>query len=256
MNILINNMKNFIKLFFRIIGFQVTKYNNQKESRKLEIPDKNSMAAGIQRLKLKGFKPSGIIDLGAAEGLWSKQALKHFPESKYLLFEPLEERKDRLLKLSLENSNILPVHAAAGARIGTISFWVSDDLDGSGVYNTEKTGGNRTVNMLTVDEAVEVNSLKPPYLIKFDTHGFELSILEGAAKTLMQTEAIIMECYGFQIADKCLRFPDMCLHLEKLGFRLTDILNVVRRPADQMFWQCDAVFIKSDSAFFKKESYI
>jgi hypothetical protein len=97
--------------------------------------------------------------------------------------------------------------------------------------------------------------LKGPFLLKFDTHGFELPILQGAAETLKQTNAIIMECYGFRIAENSLLFPEMCVHMEKLGFRLGDIINIVRRPGDDMFWQCDAFFLRAEHPLFNKNTY-
>ncbi len=97
--------------------------------------------------------------------------------------------------------------------------------------------------------------MKPPFLIKFDTHGFEVPILEGAKNVLQQTEAIVMECYGFHISENSLLLHEMCAYLEKLDFRLSDIVDVMRRPGDEFFWQCDLFFVRSSHSSFQKNTY-
>lgn len=250
-------MKRVVRYFFRVLGLEVKKITpvQTNQNPKLVQVSKDNMSAALNRLKKNGVQPSIIIDLGAAAGTWTLECMKHYPSSEYLLFEPLEERKNELNSLASTNKNIHPVFAAVGNKMGSVSFVVSDDLDGSGVYDAESDGGNRKVDLVTIDHVVNEKHLKGPFLIKFDTHGFEVPILTGAGDTLKKTDAIIMECYGFQIADNCLRFPEMCLHLEKLGFRLSDIVNVKRRPGDDFFWQCDAVFIRKEDPRLSKTSY-
>ncbi|CAN5885912.1 N/A [soil metagenome] len=218
--------------------------------------NEDAMEAGMLRAKNKsGIHAAAVIDLGAAEGTWTIKAEKVWPSADYILFEPLEERQKDLKVLAQRNPKIKPIFAAAGNKTGTVKFLVSDDLDGSGIYDAEKDGGNREVSLTTIDAEVKRLGVTGPFVIKFDTHGFEVPILEGAAETLKNTNLVIMECYGFRIAENCLLFPEMCAYMEKLGFRLADIINVVRRPGDELFWQCDAFFMPSANASFSKTSY-
>jgi hypothetical protein len=64
-----------------------------------------------------------------------------------------------------------------------------------------------------------------------------------------------MECYGFQVAPISRLFADMCRDLAGLGFRLADIVNVLRRPGDDLFWQFDAFFVHEDSSHFPRTTY-
>ncbi len=214
------------------------------------------METGMLRAKNKsGISPAAIIDLGAAEGTWTIKAEKIWPDANFILFEPLEERQGNLNALSERNPKIKPVFAAAGSKKGTVKFVVSDDLDGSGIYDAEKDGGNREVNLTTIDDEMIDMGINGPFIIKFDTHGFEVPILEGAMETLKKTELVIMECYGFRISENCLLFPEMCQHMERLGFRLADVINVVRRPGDELFWQCDAFFMPVTNTAFSNNRY-
>lgn len=79
---------------------------------------------------------------------------------------------------------------------------VSDDLDGSTVGGSG--GQQRIVPQKTIDNSVLEHSLKGPFLLKFDTHGFEIPILEGAAQTLLATNIIIMETYNFKLTEDSL----------------------------------------------------
>lgn len=250
-------MKRIVRSFFRLFGLEIKKVAPlaPPQAVKPSQVSKDSMSGALQRLKKNGVQPACVIDLGAAAGTWTMESMKHFPSSTYLLFEPLEERKNELKALAAINKNVEPVFAAVGDRMGSVSFVVSDDLDGSGVYDAESGGGNRKVDLVTIDHVVHDKKIAGPFLIKFDTHGFEVPILAGATDTLSRTDAIIMECYGFRIADNCLRFPEMCAHLETLGFRLSDIVNVKRRPGDEFFWQCDAVFIRKEDPRLARVSY-
>ncbi|MEQ9530415.1 MAG: FkbM family methyltransferase, partial [Haliea sp.] len=133
------------------------------------------------------------------------------------------------------------------------SINVSEDLDGSTV-DCHSTSG-RQVPSKTIDQLVSERSLAGPFILKFDTHGFEEKILEGAVETLRLTDAIIMECYNFNITSSSLRFPQMCVALEDLGFRPMDLADPMLRPFDGVLWQFDLLFMRSESPIFKNNHY-
>jgi FkbM family methyltransferase len=249
-------MKKLLKKIVRSFGLEVHRIPKTPSVPKpAKTPAADSMTSAMQRMKELGVNPACIIDLGAAAGTWTMKAEKIWPSAEYVLFEPLEERKAELNALAEKNKKIKPVFAAAGNKSGSVKFMVSDDLDGSGVYDAEKNGGNREVRLTTIDEEIKNLKQNGDYLVKFDTHGFEVPILEGAKETLGKTRLVIMECYGFRIADNCLLFPEMCAYMEKLGFRLADIINVLHRPGDNLFWQCDAFFLPATHPSFNKNTY-
>ncbi|HEU4717849.1 MAG TPA: FkbM family methyltransferase [Bacteroidia bacterium] len=251
-------MKNVLKALFRMLGLEVRRSGTPAVQPQVARTkrDEDSMEAGMSRAKkMHGVEPSAIIDLGAAAGSWTEKACTFWPDAYFLLMEPLEERKEELSALAAAHPKFRTVFAAAGDRVGKVKFVVAGDLDGSGVYDAESTGGDREVELTTIDHEVERLGLAGPFVIKFDTHGFEIPILEGARETLKKTDLIIMECYGFRIAANCLLFPEMCIHMEKLGFRLSDVIHPVRRPGDGMFWQCDAFFLRKDHPAFAKNTF-
>jgi hypothetical protein len=111
------------------------------------------------------------------------------------------------------------------------------------------------VTLTTIDHEVSERSLTGPFLLKLDTHGFELPILEGATQTLARTEVVIAEVYNFKIGENCSRFARFTEHMETLGFRVFDVLEPVRRPGDDALWQMDFVFRRADYRAFSQNSY-
>jgi Methyltransferase FkbM domain len=109
--------------------------------------------------------------------------------------------------------------------------------------------------VVTLDATLKARNLPGPYLLKFDTHGYEVPILSGAAATLAQTEVIIMECYNFRIAPECLTFHEMCGHLAQRSFRCIDLVEPMHRPHDDAFWQMDLVFARDNRPEFSHQGY-
>lgn len=209
-----------------------------------------NMNAGLARAKAHGFPVRTIIDVGASDGSWSKMAMRHFPDADVLAFEPLTERQEQLEAFKAANPRFRYVLAVAGDHEGTAPLRVADNLDGSGVAQA-KIDGLRPVPMITVDAQVRDLDLRPPYLLKLDTHGFEVPILEGAARTLQESSLVVMEVYNFKLNNRCLRFHEMCGHIESLGFRPYDLADPMLRERDDALWQMDLFFARAEMPMFR-----
>jgi FkbM family methyltransferase len=204
----------------------------------------------LNNAKERGVAPVSIIDVGAAEGHWTLAAMNVWEKSDYLLFEPLKERKAILEALEKKHRNVHFVHAGAGSKKEKVSFYVSQDLDGSGVADKNSLLNNREIEVRSIDEEVSRLKLKGPYVIKLDTHGYEMPILQGAKKTLENTSLIIIECYGFYVASGSLLYWEICKYMDEIGFRTIDIIDPMWRKKDKALWQLDIFFIpKTDSCF-------
>jgi FkbM family methyltransferase len=214
------------------------------------------MEGVLDRARKRAGNIGTVIDIGAAAGRWTRKALSRFPDARFLLVEALEERRAQLDALRREHPAIEFVIAAAGNRTGTENLSVSSDLDGSGIYGGgDSDRATRKVALTTIDEEVRKRNLPGPFFLKFDTHGFEVPILEGASETLKQTTVLLLEMYNFQISQSCLRFPQMCAHLEGLGFRCADMADPMLRPHDDSLWQLDLLFRPSSSTCFAYKKY-
>jgi FkbM family methyltransferase len=218
-------------------------------------PQPITMQGALARVRQRGIEVGTVIDLGAAAGRWARKAMACFPDARFLLIEPLEERRSSLETLRGKNPRLDFVIAAAGDREGTATLNVSPDLDGSGIYGGPGGARNREVPLTTVDAEVRKRGLPGPYFLKFDTHGFELPILAGAVETLKQTSVLVIEVYNFQISPTALRFHEMCAHLETLGLRCADIADPMLRPGDALLWQLDLIFLPATSPHFGRQKF-
>jgi FkbM family methyltransferase len=238
-------IKSILKRALNKAGYTVLKNN-------WTVFEPGSMPAGMQRAKDLGISPSVIIDIGAAQGSWTQKTFKIWPEAVYHLIEPLKEQIDKLEQLKKLYPKVNYHLAVAGETSGKTYLNISPDLDGSGVYGTLSENA-REVPVIMIDDIVR--GIPGEILIKFDTHGYEVPILQGAKEALERTSLLIIEVYGFKISPTCLLFHELSVYLDTLGFRLADIVDVVRRPGDQVFWQADAFYLRKDNPVFEKNSY-
>jgi FkbM family methyltransferase len=219
------------------------------------MEDRWRMSAALRRASKLGVRPASIIDLGAAVGEWSQLAYSIFPCADYVLVEPLHERATALAAFCDRYPRMRHVAAAAGASQGQVIFDVSNDLDGSGIYGGVSSNATRIVPLAAVDAIVESEGLLPPFLLKLDTHGYELPILAGASKTLAHTELIVVEVYNFSISPTAVPFWEICATLAARGFRPADICDLMARPRDDLFWQADILFLPTDHPSFRDSHY-
>lgn len=195
-----------------------------------------------------------IFDLGAAQGNWARMALDRFPRARVVGVDPLEERASDLERLKQENPRFDYVSAVAGKEDGgTVELAVTRDLDGSSVHGAE--GVKRRVPVHSLDALARMKELSGPYFLKFDTHGFEKPILEGAQSVLADTRFIVMEAYNFCHTPETLLFHEMIDYLGQRGFRVSHIVDVLNRPDDGALWQIDLMFARADDPIFDSDAF-
>ena len=210
------------------------------------------MAAALERLVIVGVTPEVIVNIGAAKGRWTEMDMKYWPTAEYILVEPIKEQIVQIDPELQSNPKVKVIEAIAGRGKGVVELTVTHDLDGSGVYGG--IGDNtRPVPVITLNDLIEDRNRA--VLFKLDTHGFEIPIFEGAVETLEKTEVIIVEIYGFYVSPHGQLFHELSAFLLEKGFRLFDVVEIMRRPKDNAFWQADAVYLRNEHPVFLDNSY-
>jgi len=213
-----------------------------------------TMDGAMRAMHSRGHGFRTVVDIGASDGSWSGALMRHFPACQYLLIEAQPVHEPALRSFCARHPHAQFVLAAAGDRVGHIHFDASDPFGGLASYEPS-AANDIQVPVITVDGELEARRLQGPYLLKLDTHGFEVPIFKGAAKTLADTDAIVVECYNFRIAPECLTFDEMCRYLGECGFRCVDLVDPLYRPHDDAFWQMDLVFIRNSRPEFSYQGY-
>lgn len=242
-------LRHRLNAVLRPLGFELVRAGTSTPP-----PSRWTMEAGLARMAKLGIKPATLIDVGAAKAEWAAIAAPIFPGAALLLVEPLAERKPELLRFAggVPNVHVETVVAAAGP--GTVTLTVAADLDGSGVYGDASTNA-RQVPSESLDDLVEKHQLAGPFVLKLDTHGYELPIFEGARRTLAQTELIVVEVYGFRVSPSSVRYWELCAWLEARGFTPVDMAELMARPRDGLFWQADLFFVRTKHPALREHSY-
>src|SRR5262249_53469899 len=136
-----------------------------------------SMDDALHRLAQRRIPVATVIDIGASDGRWSAQTMRYFPQAKYLLLEAQPTHAHALRAFQQQHANVQVVLKAAGAAQGEIYFDAGDPLGGQASYTPLPTN-NIVVPVTTVDHEVAAHQLPGPFLLKTDTHGFEVPILK------------------------------------------------------------------------------
>lgn len=251
MKSLLRPVNRFAQKILGVFGLALIR-TNPIENR--NIINRSTMRGAIRALAQRGYQINTIIDIGASDSRWTLDAMEFFPQSQYLLIEAQSFHEENLKAFTQIHPNTQYVLAAAGDKVGKIYFDAGDPFGGQASH-TPFAVNNVELPVTTLDHEVASRKLVGPFLIKFDTHGFELPILKGATAVLEKTEVIIMECYAQHLMPESLTFPQICSYLDNLGFRCIDVVDPVWRTYDDSFWQMDLIFIRKERPEFAYTAY-
>ena len=138
------------------------------------------------RSKLKsGFC---VYDIGANMGLYSIEFSKIVgSDGKVFSFEPSSINFKKLSDNVNNISNIKSINYAVGREISKLFISQGlDDIGATSKLNESNNGVGNWVDVTTIDDLIK--SLPIPNAIKIDVEGFEINVLEGARKTLLNPE--------------------------------------------------------------------
>jgi FkbM family methyltransferase len=217
--------------------------------------DPVSLTGALGRVRRWKLEPRTVIDIGASDGRWTRVCQRYFPEAQYFLIDAQSAHMPALQRLRHDQPQVQYLIAAAGDSEGMIHFDASELLGGIASHVPVDGPGWIEVSMTTVDQQVREHGLQPPFLLKLDTHGFEVPIFQGARETLKDTTLIVVETYNFVFTGSNLRFHEMCTYLEAQGFRCADMCDPLHRTFDEALWQFDLFFVRADHPIFQHNLY-
>ena len=204
----------------------------------------NTFPEMLRRLAAR-VTPATVIDVGASDARWSRMAMEFWPDARYLLIEA-DERHYPALDRFRKKHDVSVIKAMAGPVDGVCHFSADPSDPWGGQGHIASAPGSRECVAVSIDAALHVEE-KRDVLIKLDTHGFEIPILQGAARTLQTACAVIIEAYTCTLQPGAVRFWELCQYMAFAGFTCTDMADPMRRPLDGRLWQFDLAFERSDA---------
>lgn len=244
-----------MKRIIKKILYAVLKKRGYEIVHSPDIKDQFSMEGALYRCSQRGLHINTVIDVGASNGCWSILCKKWLPDAKYLLIEAQEPHKPGLDAFCSEFPDSEYILAAAGRKTGKIYF-DNSELFGGVASDTPFEKNCIEVPVTSIDIEVKKRHLKPPFLIKLDTHGYEIPILEGASETIKQSNLLVIETYNYRLTNDSLKYYEMAEYLHKIGFSTIEMVDLMLRLKDKSFWQMDTFFIPSGSSEFDYNAYV
>lgn len=200
------------------------------------------------RLAQRGFRPNGIIDIGAYHGDWTRLISRVFPHVSVLMVEGQTEKRSFLEAVRAD----LPLASYTTCLLGSsegseVTFNVMET--GSSIYgersNVPRMQQTRTTR--TLDNVLNEHAgLNGPLFIKLDVQGAEIDVLRGAERTLQRAGVVQLELALMPYNDGSPTANDVFNFMEERGFVLFDVCGFVR-PSPTYLTQIDALFVPRHS---------
>lgn len=200
----------------------------------------------LQRARRWGVDVATILDVGASDGRWTRMARRVFPRAAAVLFEANPVHEAALARYCRRRPDSAYRLRVVGDRPGTAFFDASHAYIGVASLARHRED-DVMLPMTSLDAARSAEDWRPPYLLKLDTHGFELPILAGAMATLPHCSLVVIEAYNFRVGADSPRFHELVATMGELGFRPLDLAEPVHRPRDGALWQMDLLFVPAGS---------
>lgn len=212
----------------------------------------------LHHLRALGFRPSTVFDVGVADGTLELYAL--FPEARHILVEAMEEFRPAL-EFLCRHYNATYVIGAAGRENGEVQVAYTSDLHASSTLTPDGQSGSfpsavRAIPSFTLDHLAEQNRAAGPFLIKVDTQGAELRVLEGAGRVLEDTAVVVLETSLFRTHAQRPILDEVITFMKERGFLPYDFFGAHGRPLDGALTQIDVAFVKTDGPFRASQQYI
>lgn len=203
----------------------------------------------LDKLRLLGYVPDTVLDIGACYGTWTMECKKIFPNATYYLFEPIAYPDLNNLKM-LPNTNVFE----------TLLHNTEEEIDW---YEMQNTGDSiyreKTHSFQNCTPVKKRTTLLHKYmdqylsqmehvLIKIDCQGAEIPILQGAGNILKKTDFILLEMPLFgQYNENVPTFLQHIQYMDLIGFVPFDIVDI--HDIKNYPLQIDMLFISKKHPF-------
>ena len=195
-------------------------------------------------LKNLDFKPKNILDLGAWNGIWTREVKKSWPDAHYTCIEAGEKHKGRLLKcanevfiavLGNENKEV-DMHLRKINRESKITYTKGSNIFGLSTFPSQAVEKR---NMQTLESIVGADATYD--FIKQDIQGAELLVMQGSPEIFKRATYVLNEVNLYKDPKQSLvpGVEEMDLFMQSLGFDNSAVIadhgNDVQ--IDKLYWK-------------------
>ena len=184
-----------------------------------------------------------MFDVGAHAGDTAAELLAIFPNGKVQAFEPSPLTFPKLKQRWGGHAQVVCHNAAVGAAAGELPFEVRADDSYLSRLATEESANTVRVPVTTVDSEAQRLGVDRIALLKSDTEGHELNVLQGAQRMLSEgrIHALIIEATPGAATHRHVSVADLSAHLTPFGYELFGLYDFGYR-ANGALRYCNALF--------------
>ena len=187
-----------------------------------------------------------FFDVGANVGQSTLAFKEHFPDSKVHAFEPIDSTIEEL-KTATSTLNDIKIHPIAlGAEMEEREVILGTRSDLFSLNQTFESGNKQRIKIKTLDSILKDMQNPCISVLKIDTEGHDLRVLEGAQKTLDagRIEFIQVETTMLPDNGNFIHINDFTDFLDPLGYDLMSICNQEGWHIRAPLVYCNALFLK------------
>lgn len=185
----------------------------------------------LEPLKLDGYAPRTVLDIGANVGDFTREFLKAFPDCVPTLIEPNPFCEQALSQLPCERHMVAASDQAGEGELFLSEGWLVST--GASLYreNSEYFSDEllirKTVPKVRLDDLFAGRRFD---FVKIDTQGSELDVLRGGGTVLRQADYILIEISVVDFNGGAPRAEEVFKQLGAMGFAPAAVTDIHRLP--------------------------
>lgn len=189
-------------------------------------------------------QPKTFLDIGAFDGSFSFKMKNRFPDCEIIMIEANPYCETELSKLNLKYEIV-----GLSNEVKKNNFYIEKNNKvcyGASFYR-EKTIWYNDENYETIEVNSDVLDNKNYFpnrmidLIKIDTQGSELDIINGGKKTILRSKYVLLETSTVPYNNGAPLLDEIFFKMKQFQFKLEDILNFDKFNTNQIC-QMDVLF--------------
>lgn len=199
-----------------------------------------------------------VLDVGANRGQFARLVRRLGFGGRIISFEPQSELQSQLQAAAATDPGWTVIGCALGAAEENRTLQVFQNDTFSSLHPINALGERRFSDLLapTRTEQVAIRTLdrawseiagpgRPRILLKTDTQGHDLAVLQGATAVLGNTQAVLTEAAVQPIYEGAPLYPELAAWLAERGFVPSGLYPISHRREDLALIELDAFFTRA-----------
>jgi len=192
------------------------------------------------------FEPKAILDIGSNVGQFYMQSNSIYPDAYYYLIEGNDNCEEDIKKLGVDYKISLLSDVEKD-----VDFHISKNdkkATGNSIYIEDTSFYDETNGDIVSKKTETLDNIFKDHrwefdLIKIDTQGSEIDIINGGSKLVRKAKGLILEVSHKEYNKGSMLYREVIYNLSKIGFIKAEILDKIYHPITKEHIQDDILFI-------------